>query len=298
MNSHPSLRITDILSDPGDPSRVNEDAAGGNRSCAFVIDGATGLGAKSIVGLEGSDAAWLAHLAKTFFEQNVIAGRSMEDAVRTLNKQAGIVVRESSAGLPIAAWSLPVASFQMVRIEEEAIVTYGLGDCRLFLAGAEGGIIETSAMKGNHAYERESARRALDHVGGFAAVKALSDDPAVRDELRRRRALYNQPGGRLWTLGTEPAAAKHLVGEPISLRLPATGLLCSDGFAALCDQYGRYDPGALVRKATTDGLKSLMRELRQIERSEDPDGKRYPRFKVSDDATAVLFEIVENGGAG
>jgi hypothetical protein len=74
--------------------------------------------------------------------------------------------------------------------------------------------------------------------------------------------------------------------------------LCSDGFAALCDQYGRYDPGALVHKATTDGLKSLMRELRQIERTEDPDGQRYPRFKVSDDATVVLFEIIENGGAG
>lgn len=295
MSLHPALRIIDILSDPGDLSRVNEDAAGGNRTCAFVIDGATGLGAKSIVGLEGSDAAWLARLAKTFFEQKVVAGRSMEDIVRTLNKQAGTVVQESSAGLPIAAWSLPIAGFQMVRVEDGAVVTHGLGDCRLFLVGAGGETVETSAVKGGYATEREGARRAIAHAGGLAAIKTLSDDPAVREELRRHRAAYNRPEGSVWTLGTEPAAARHLVSEPLRVRLPATGLLCSDGFAALCDQYGRYDPARMVAEARTVGLKPLMRELRQIERTEDPDGKLYPRFKVSDDATAVLFEIVENG---
>lgn len=292
MTAHPSLRITDILSDPGDPSRVNEDAAGGNRLCAFVIDGATGLGAKSIVGLEGSDAAWLARLAKTFFEQKVVAGRPMEDIVRTLNKQVGTVVQDSSAGLPIAAWNLPVAGFQMVRIEDGALMTYGLGDCRLFLASADGAIIDTSAIRGSYATEREGARRAIAHAGGLAAIKALSDDPVVREELRRHRATYNRPEGSVWTLGTEPAAAKHLVSEPLSVRLPATGLLCSDGFAALCDQYGRYDPAGIVATAKAHGLKALLQELRQVERSEDPDGKLYPRFKVSDDATAVLFEIV------
>jgi hypothetical protein len=292
MIHHPTLRIIDIASDPGDLSRVNEDAAGGNRSCAFVIDGATGLGGKGIVGQDGSDAAWLARLAKTFFEQEVVSGRPMSDVVRTLNKQAATVVQESSAGLPITAWSLPVASFQMVRVDDGAIVTHGLGDCRLFLADADGAVIETTAMKGNHAAERESARRAIAHAGGLAAMKALSDDPAVREELRRRRSVYNRPEGNVWTLGTEPAAAKHLSSEPIWPRLPATGLLCSDGFAALCDQYERYDPAGLIGKAKSDGLKSLIRELRHVERTVDPNGEAYPRFKMSDDATAVLFEIV------
>lgn len=292
MNSHPSLRITDILSDPGDPSRVNEDAAGGNRSCAFVIDGATGLGTKSIVGLEGSDAAWLARLAKTFFEEKAVAGRSMEDVVRTLNKQVGIVVQEAAAGSPVDAWNLPIAGFQMVRMEDDTIVTYGLGDCRLFMADAGGAIFETSALKGNFAVEREGARRAIAHAGGLSAVKSLSSEPLVRDELRRHRAVYNRPGAKTWTLGTEPAAAKHLVSEPLSLRLPATGILCTDGFAALCDQYGRCDAAGIIDRAKTGGLKPLLNELRQIERAEDPDGQLYPRFKVSDDATAVLFEIV------
>jgi hypothetical protein len=280
MTPRLTLRITDMLSDAGDVARVNEDAAGGNRCSAFVIDGATGLGEKSIVGLEGSDAAWLARLAKTFFEQQVTPGRDMADIVRTLNKQAATVVHDSSGGLPIAPWSLPVAGFQLVRVEGGSLVAYGLGDCRLFLTGSDGVTVDATALPGSHVNEREGA------------VRALSDEPTVRDELRRHRATYNRDDSSVWTLGTEPAAAKHLAVERLVAELPATGLLCTDGFAALSDQYGRYSPAELVATAKSAGLKAMLAELRRIERAEDPDGRLYPRFKVSDDATALLFEVV------
>lgn len=292
MTRRPVLRITDMISDAGDAARVNEDAAGGNRCCAFVIDGATGLGGKSIVGLEGSDAAWLARLAKTFFEEKVTPGRDMQDLVRTLNRQASQVVHGAAAGLPIAAWSLPVAGFQLVRVEGDAAVAYGLGDCRLFLTDAAGVTIDTTALRGSHVDERDGARRAIAHVGGLAAARPLAEDPAVRDELRRHRAAYNREGSSVWTLGTEPAAARHLAVERLPAGFPATGLLCTDGFAALCDLYGRYSPAGMVATAKATGLKAMLAELRRIERVEDPDGRAYPRFKVSDDATALLFEIV------
>lgn len=292
MISGPVLRITDILTEPGDPSRVNEDAAGGNRCSAFVIDGATGLGPKSIVGLDGSDAAWLARLAKTFFEQEVKPARPMADIVRTLNRQVGRVVHDAAGGLPVAAWSQPVAGFQLVRVEDQALVTYGLGDCRLFLTGADGATHDTTALKGSQEQEREGARRAIARAGGLAAARSLAEDPAVRDELRRHRAGYNLEGSAVWTLGTEPAAARHLAMERLAVALPAAGLLCTDGFAALADQYGRYSPAEMVATARSAGLKAMLAELRRIERTEDPDGRLYPRFKISDDATALLFEVV------
>ncbi len=43
----------------------------------------------------------------------------------------------------------------------------------------------------------------------------------------------------------------------------------------------------------SDGLAGLLQELRHIEREVDPDGTRFPRFKRSDDATALL---VKTGG--
>ncbi len=292
MKPDPTIRITDILTDAGDPARINEDAVGGNRSCAFVIDGATGLGEKSIVGLEGSDAAWLARVAKTFFEQNVTSVRAIDDVVRTLNKQVSTVVHDAAGGLPIAAWSLPVAGFQLVRVEDNALVTYGLGDCRLFLTDADRVTVEATALRGSSEREQQGARRAMALVGSLASGKSLNKDPAVRNELRRQRAAYNREGASVWTLGTEPAAARHVAKERLPVAFPATGLLCTDGFAALCDQYGRYSPAEMVATAKSAGLKAMLAELRHIERLDDPDGSLYPRFKVSDDATALLFDLV------
>lgn len=288
----PNVRIIDSITAPGSASRPNEDSAGGNATCAFVIDGATGLGGNSIVGLHGSDAAWLARFAQSTFEELVRNGRPVADIVRELNQRAFNVVHEAANLLPIEPWNMPVASFQMVRIEGETLVTHGLGDCRLFLVDAEGTTLETSAIKSAHAKERDGARTAIALSGGFATHQALADAPVVREELRRRRAAYNRPGGSVWTLGTEPEAADHLATEQLAVALPARGLLCSDGFAALVDQYGRYGIAEFVRAAVDTGLAPLLQELRHIEQVEDPDGKQFPRFKVSDDATAVLFEIV------
>jgi serine/threonine protein phosphatase PrpC len=288
----PNIRIIDSITDPGSASRPNEDSAGGNASCAFVIDGATGLGGTSIVGLHGSDAAWLARFAQSTFEELVRSGRKVAEVVRELNQRAANVVHEAAHALPIEAWNLPIASFQMVHVEGDRLVTHGLGDCRLFLVDADGKVVETSAIKAAYANERDGARRAIAQSGGFATHQALADEPVVRDELRRRRAAYNQPGGSVWTLGIEPAAADHLASEQLDIALPARGLLCSDGFAALADQYGRYGVSDLVRAAASTGLAPLLQELRHIERVDDPDGQQFPRFKISDDATAVLFEIV------
>ncbi|MEP9371748.1 hypothetical protein [Mesorhizobium sp. KR1-2] len=289
----PNIRIIDSISDAGSASRPNEDAGGGNATCAFVIDGATGLGGKSIVGLHGSDAAWLAQFAGSSFEQMVRPGRPMAEIVRDFNECAANVVHEAAHALPIEPWNLPVAGFQMVRIEDGDVFTHGLGDCRLFLLGDDGFTFETTALKEAAAAEREGARLALAHAGGFSAHQALVEEPMVRDELRRRRAAYNSPASGIWTLGIEPEAGAHLATERLQCAVPAVGLLCTDGFAALVDQYQRYSAGEFVAAARDGGLSVLLDELRRIERVEDPDGLKYPRFKMSDDATAVLFEILE-----
>jgi hypothetical protein len=69
-----------------------------------------------------------------------------------------------------------------------------------------------------------------------------------------------------------------------------TILICSDGFLALASDYGRYDAKALFDAALSRGLRPLFEELRTIENG-DPEGKKYPRFKTSDDATAVIVRV-------
>lgn len=49
------------------------------------------------------------------------------------------------------------------------------------------------------------------------------------------------------------------------------------------------DAAELIDAALSSGLEPLARELRRIETEVDPDGARFPRFKQSDDATALLL---------
>jgi hypothetical protein len=55
--------------------------------------------------------------------------------------------------------------------------------------------------------------------------------------------------------------------------------------------YERYEVSGLLRAAVQKGLPQLGLELRAVEDS-DPEGRRFPRFKKSDDATAVLLKTI------
>jgi hypothetical protein len=288
-----TLSIIDSLSLPGSDDRRNEDQMGWTAHCAFVIDGATGLGPDFVVGRHDSDAAWLATFAKVHFEEMIAPGRAMADIVRSTNALARRIVAFAANGRDMPAWNLPIAGFQMVRIEDDAVVTYGLGDCTLYLRDAGGELSAHSALGHLAGAEKEIAREALEKCGGLSALPRLLDDPALLARQRAFRGAYNSPKSGIWTLGSAPDAADHLVSAPLSRNLPLTGLLCSDGFAALVENYARYEPGELIDTAARKGLKALAGELRDIERVEDPDGHVFPRMKGSDDATAVLFEIGE-----
>lgn len=289
-----TLTIIDSLSLPGSKDRPNEDQYGWTSRCAFVIDGATGLGPDFIVSRQDSDAAWLATFAKVHFEEMIAPGRSMADIVRATNALAQRIVAFAANDREMPAWNLPIAGFQMVRIEEDRIVTHGLGDCTLYLTDGAGATTMHTALPGMGDAERAAARDAIEKAGGLSNLPRLIEDPALLALERAIRGSFNATKSGIWTLGAQPEAADHLVSAPLSSSLPLTGLLCSDGFAALVENYERYDPAGLVEAATLGGLSKLGQELRAVERTEDPDGRLFPRMKTSDDATAVLFRIADS----
>ena len=73
--------------------------------------------------------------------------------------------------------------------------------------------------------------------------------------------------------------------------LGARLLLASDGFLALISDYNAYDAPGLMHAAAHKGLAALGEELRDIEKG-DPSGERFFRFKPSDDATALLLQLI------
>ena len=66
-------------------------------------------------------------------------------------------------------------------------------------------------------------------------------------------------------------------------------LLTSDGFSALVDLYRRIAPPSCSRRRYKPGWRRSPNWHGDIETKEDPDGILFPRFKLSDDATALLL---------
>jgi hypothetical protein len=282
------LEILDSLSDPSKPGAENEDRIGWNETAAFVIDGATSLG-DPVMAPPASDAAWIAESARRHFAAELKPPRALRDVVRALCETA----RQSflaAADAAVERYRHPNASFQSLRLTGGGIEIAGLGDCSLFLRDAAGTVTRYSGLKGGRSGEQSSARKALTRLGGLNADGESHRDPETLAGLRASRARQNTEGG-VWTLGIHPDAADHVRIETPAVALPAIGLLCSDGFADSVDNYGLQTAGELIDRAQRDGLRPLLAEIRRIEREIDPGGLRFPRYKRSDDASALLVKL-------
>ena len=273
------LTLIESISLAGDRNKQNDDACGFTGPRAWVIDGATDL-SDTPLSKRASDASWLAqYLNRRLYEP---FGNDWAGSLRELSRQAGesfhMTVKQ-----PYERWQSPIASMLMVVDRGPRLHGVELGDCRLFALDADGGAYAKGGPEGAREAEAAAAATQTD------THKPLLERTETLDRLRRSRAAINQPGAE-WTFGLDPLCADHARGWFIDLKLPAYLLLMTDGFAVLADRYGAYDPAGLIRAALERGLQELARELRAIEAA-DAGGAKHPRFKASDDATALLMRL-------
>ena len=115
----------------------------------------------------------------------------------------------------------------------------------------------------------------------------------LRDEfLPALRAARNRVNtADEWLFAPDVRCADHARHARVTVAPGSHLLLASDGFLALASDYEAYTPQTLLLACEERGLAALGEELRAIEAS-DPDGIKFPRFKRSDDATALLLAIV------
>ncbi|MBL8545709.1 MAG: protein phosphatase 2C domain-containing protein [Hyphomonadaceae bacterium] len=274
------LTFVEAISLAGDRAKQNDDTLGFQHKSAWVIDGATDL-SETPVTKTASDASWIAQVANTSL--NAWTYGDLREAVRSASETAASTFSYLTRGQTIERWQLPTASLLMITENERGVIDgVDLGDCRVFALDADG-----VQVVGGH--------DGLDDEVKLAASQPDADKPLLKrkaaiETLRRNRAAINQEGGRFWTFGLHPACADHARAWTLSLKRPAHILLMTDGFAALTDRYRAYEPAALVKAAIAVGLQELGRELRAIEVA-DAAGSQHPRFKQSDDATAILLRL-------
>jgi hypothetical protein len=280
------FEVIESLSLPGDPAKPNDDAFAHRARAAVVMDGATGLGESLMPG--PSDAAWVARFGANRLMAHSEEGLNPHDAVAAALRDTENSFTHLRRRVPSETYEIPFSSMMFVAQTASGFDALWFGDCAVFVerpgkaTELVGDAIEKRA--------RESGRAAAlaSSLGQSSASSAVRDTflPALR---AARNTVNTERGG--WLFGPDARAAGHVASARVSAPSGTILLLVSDGFLALASDYDRYDMTSLINTARTKGLASLGGELREIEAG-DPDGTRFPRFKKSDDATALLLKIV------
>lgn len=274
------LTFVESLSLAGDRAKQNDDAVGFAHQRGWVIDGATDLHDTPLSGW-ASDAAWIAHCANADFHAN--AHLDLHDMLHVAVDVAIARFKDLAGPTPYEKWKSPIASLAMVAETALGVVGLDLGDCRVFALDAASAVHVAGGPGDAGDNESKLAAQQTDKE------KPLLQRAATIAMLRRARENLNKEAAH-WTVALDPECIKHARTWTLRLKRPAHVLLMTDGFSALTDRYGAFDAGGLVQAAVDTGLQNLGRELRMIE-DRDAGGDIHPRFKRSDDATALLLRL-------
>lgn len=274
------------LSWPGNPAKPNDDAFCHADSLVAVFDGATSLG-EPLLPVD-SDAAWIARkgaqglIAHQDLPLREALARAAEDAERDYVALRSRPPREN--------YELPLASMMLVgaRTETEHLEFLWFGDCTALVRQPAGPLTVVGDALESKANEASLVARLAERHK--LAPAAGVNRPEYIESLRKSRNRVNTTPDR-WAFSPDARCAEYAYARSMPVQDGTTLLLCTDGFLALVSDYGRYNADALFDAALTRGLRPLFEELRATENA-DADGRKFPRFKTSDDATAVIVRAI------
>jgi serine/threonine protein phosphatase PrpC len=279
-----TFRLLDQLSLPGDPAKANEDFLAQNQTAALVMDGATPLGDSLMPG--PSDAAWIAQ----FGSRRLMARLEQGNGARKALREALADTQKSFAALrrhpPDEMWQTPCASMMLAVPDEDGVEFLWFGDCAALVKQDDAAVTVVGETFDKRAAEAQRAR-AIAKEKNLSPASGLSR-PEFIGTLRSSRNRINS--GSSWLFSPDARAASHVSRRVTKIAPGTVLLLATDGFLALASDYGVYSADSLMAAAQSKGLAALGEELRAIEAG-DAGGDKFPRFKKSDDATALLLKI-------
>jgi hypothetical protein len=217
----------------------------------------------------------------------MMAVEASKDEAGNFDRGAGSSWSEISPPASRSDWRGEMSSEDLSRGRQRGakIEFLWFGDCSALVK--ENGQVEVigDALQVRGEEKARAQRLAAEkNLGSASGVNR----PEIEPLLRAHRNRINS--GRNWLFSPDLRAAAHVARRRIKVHAGAELLLASDGFLALVSDYGAYDAASLMAAVRAKGLAALGEELRAIERA-DPQGERFPRFKKSDDATALYFRL-------
>jgi hypothetical protein len=260
----------------GDGQEHNEDWYAATDDLVVVLDGAT---IRTDTGCIHGLPWYVRQLGVA-----IVAGAvgNNHDLREVLRDAISYVSNLHSATCDLTHPGTPSAAAGVVRIGTDTIDWAVLGDITVMVKDEKGELTSTTDDRVSHTaidLRHECDRHLIGTPEKMSAILAMKEI-----ELASR----NRAGG-YWIAAAEPAAADHAyVGSAATPDVRSIGV-CSDGAMRALTLTSITGAGGVMELLGSDP-KKVVDLVRAAERN-DPLGRRIPRNKATDDATAVYVDM-------
>lgn len=251
--------------EPGSHGSSNEDWVGISPATAVVLDGVTVFKGVN-TGCRHGTPWYVNQLGARL----LAAAADQEASLRSVLRGAISGVASLHAGIcDLDQVGAPSAAVVIMRKNEYFIEYLVLADVTLLIETADGVTVLTD----------ERVNSLVDDLAG-------ENNP--RTEIMKRRERYRNKEGGYWVAAADPEVAEHAEVGQVPLNGVTCAALMSDGVTRLVTSFGQADWPAILSLARAAGPTAVIEWVRRVEAG-DAERKRWPRFKVSDDATIALI---------
>jgi hypothetical protein len=260
---------TDLVSEPGDAHRPNEDFAAvglpacGQGGCVVVLDGVTPP--RGETGCLHSVPWFTARLGGALTELTVSATDLTLPEIL-----ARAIARTAEAHADTCELShprTPQATVALARWSAETVEYLVLSDSALLLQDPDGTVTAV-----------------LDDRLARLPRSALASDALVDATLRNRE-------GGFFTAAADPSVAARAVAGALPRREVRALAALTDGAARWTEVFREGDWQALFELVAKEGARSLVDRVRELETADRRERAFVRRGKTHDDATAVYAEL-------
>lgn len=287
----PRLEVLDAASRAS--GGLNEDRGRACGDLAWVIDGATDVIDEPLT-KGGSDAAWFAAFIDGELQRLAAAPPAdLATLPGLLAARAATAFAAAAHRTPRERAEHPSASGIIARARSTGLDYLAIGDCTL-LVETDTGIARIGTQDEDSGDKWLATAIAAYHEqqhphDGEPATSAEAARAHVWPRIRAVRNFMNTAEG-YGVFSITPAPPEFVTLGAVAMPAGACALLASDGLMRLVDVFGAFDTAGLFRAAKQRGIEALLDQVRAIETS-DAACRKFPRAKVSDDATGILVRI-------
>ncbi len=262
--------------------RPSEDRIVQAPGAVIVLDGV------STVSDDEPRGGWYAQLLGDGLA-SALAADPEADLRHVLEQAIAAIVREHG----LVAGSSPAATVSIVRQHDETIDALVLADTPVIARRIDGHV---DPVRDDRLARLVSGRPECKEYRAWLRAGRGFKAPEHRLLLQKLRAhqirhLNNDVPGGYWVAEAVPEAARHAVVRSWPTADIADILVMTDGASAGVEEYGLYSTwDDLAHACLVDGPDKVLRTIQDAE-ADDADGRRWPRYKASDDKALAFLRF-------